>query len=134
MNLLAACVVAVLASGALAAAAPAPEEDVSARIIALEKAALDRWVRGDPSGFLEISAPDVVYFDPFQERRLNGHEELSPLYESIRGKVDAPRYEMVGPQGAGRLRHGRAHLQLRQPRRGAGHALELHRGLPPGEG
>lgn len=34
-------------------------------IIGLEKAALTRWGKGDPDGFLEISAPDVVYFDPF---------------------------------------------------------------------
>jgi len=32
-------------------------------IIATERAALDRWGKGDPSCFLEICAPDVVYFD-----------------------------------------------------------------------
>lgn len=33
-------------------------------IIALERAALDRWGKGDPKGFLETYAPDVTYFDP----------------------------------------------------------------------
>ena len=66
-------------------------------IIALEQGALERWGQGDPSGFLEISADDVVYFDPFQSRRLNGIEELRALYESIRGRVQLVHYEMLNP-------------------------------------
>lgn len=34
---------------------------VEQQIIQLERQALKRWCEGDPSGFLEISAPDVVY-------------------------------------------------------------------------
>lgn len=34
-------------------------------IIDLEKKALERWNNGDPGGYLDASAPDVVYFDPF---------------------------------------------------------------------
>ena len=67
-------------------------------IIAMEREALDRWGHGDPSGFLEISAPDVVYFDPFQSRRLNGISELRALYESIRGLVRVPRFELIDPR------------------------------------
>jgi hypothetical protein len=32
-------------------------------ILTMERQALTRWCNGDPSGFLEISAKDVVYFD-----------------------------------------------------------------------
>jgi len=67
-------------------------------IVALEHSALQRWGKGDPSGFLEISADDVVYFDPFQSRRLNGIEELRALYESIRGQVQIAHFEMLNPQ------------------------------------
>jgi len=63
----------------------------------MERAALERWGRGDPSGFLEISAEDVVYFDPFQRRRLNGLAELRALYESIRGQVQIARFELIDP-------------------------------------
>lgn len=63
-------------------------------VIALEEAALARWCQGDPSGFLEISAPDVVYFDPFQPQRLNGLKALTEYYESIRGQVLAKQHEM----------------------------------------
>jgi len=66
----------------------------AAEIIALERAALDRWGRGDPSGFLELSAADVVYFDPFLDLRLDGREALDAHYEPIRGKVHISRYEM----------------------------------------
>lgn len=71
--------------------------DAAATIIALEQAALDRWCTGDPSGFLEISAPDVVYFDPFLGARLDGLPALREYYESLRGTVSASRWEMKNP-------------------------------------
>jgi hypothetical protein len=66
-------------------------------IIHLEKQALERWCQGDPSGFLEICAADVVYFDPFLERRLDGLPALTAYYESLRGKVTARRFEILHP-------------------------------------
>ena len=72
-------------------------DDVAQTIIGMERAALERWGKGDPSGFLEISADDVVYFDPFQERRLNGIGELRELYESIRGQVSVDRFDLIAP-------------------------------------
>lgn len=41
-------------------------------LVALETAALTRWCAGDPSGYLEISAPEVTYFEPFLPRRSTG--------------------------------------------------------------
>lgn len=73
------------------------DNNLATTIIAMERAALDRWDQGDPSGFLEISAADVVYFDPFLERRLNGHEALTRLYEGLRGSVHIDRYELIDP-------------------------------------
>lgn len=75
----------------------AAQDDLSETIIAMERAALDRWGRGDPSGFLEISAPDVVYFDPFLERRIDGREALARYYEPARGKISIARYELLNP-------------------------------------
>jgi ketosteroid isomerase-like protein len=66
-------------------------------LLELENAALVSWCNGDPSGFLEISAPDVVYFDPFIEQRIDGLASLSRYYESIRGKVSADRFEILNP-------------------------------------
>jgi len=72
---------------------PSPETE----ILALEREALRRWCDGDPSGFLELSAPDVVYFDPMLERRLDGLEALTAYYEPIRGKIKAQRCELQNP-------------------------------------
>ena len=74
------------------------EGEIVSTVIGLERGALDRWGRGDPSGFLEITAPDVVYFDPFLERRIDGLDELTRHYEGIRGKVQIARYELLNPK------------------------------------
>jgi len=74
------------------------ESGVAAHIIAMEKAALDKWGNGNPDGFLDISAPDVVYFDPFVEKRLDGIDQLRALYNSIRGQVHMDRYELLNPK------------------------------------
>lgn len=71
--------------------------DIGSTLIALEQRALDRWCQGDPSGFLEISALDVVYFDPFLERRMDGLEALTAYYENLRGQINASRHEMLNP-------------------------------------
>jgi ketosteroid isomerase-like protein len=68
---------------------------VTKQLIDMEKNALERWNAGDPSGFLEISSKDVVYFDPGLERRLDGHGELTKLYENIRGQIHVDKYEML---------------------------------------
>lgn len=73
-------------------------ESIATKLIAMERAALDRWGAGDPSGYLEISAFDVVYFDPFLERRLDGLEALTALYESLRGSVHIDRYVLIEPK------------------------------------
>jgi ketosteroid isomerase-like protein len=64
----------------------------------MERAALDRWGRGDPDGFLEISAPDVVYFDPFLPQRIDGLDALRQYYSELRGKIFIDSYKIVDPE------------------------------------
>ena len=64
-------------------------------IIGLERAALDRWGKGDPRGYLEIYAPDVTYFDPFLDKRANGLDAMRKYLEPIAGKVKVDRYDMI---------------------------------------
>jgi ketosteroid isomerase-like protein len=71
---------------------------VASRILALERAALDRWGQGDPDGFLEICAEDVTYFDPYVERRLDGVADLGAWYDGIRGTVRVDSDEIVDPR------------------------------------
>jgi ketosteroid isomerase-like protein len=74
------------------------DSSIAEHILQLERTALDRWGHGDPNGFLEISATDVSYFDPFTEDRLDGLPALRALYDSIRGKVKIDRSEIIEPR------------------------------------
>ncbi|TBW37969.1 nuclear transport factor 2 family protein [Siculibacillus lacustris] len=67
-------------------------------VIDLERAALARWCRGDPSGFLELADPEVTYFDPFLARRLDGLAALTAYYEGLRGRIAAASWEMIDPR------------------------------------
>ena len=71
--------------------------DPAAEVIALERAALDRWGQGDPSAYLALFAPDVTYFDPFQERRVDGVEAMTALFAPITGQIRVDRYDMRDP-------------------------------------
>jgi len=76
-----------------------PQRDSQAtEIIARERAALDRWGRGDPDGYLELYADDVTYFDPMQEKRLDGRAALRAMLAPIRGLVHIARYDMIDPK------------------------------------
>jgi ketosteroid isomerase-like protein len=68
------------------------------QIIQLERAALDRWGRGDPAGFLELYAPDVTYFDPLTEKRIDGRGAMTEYYRPWVGQINIHRYEMVNPE------------------------------------
>jgi ketosteroid isomerase-like protein len=67
-------------------------------ILAMERAALERWCKGDPDGFLQITAPDVSYSDPFIDQRIDGAEALTALYEGLRGKVHIDKFDLVAPR------------------------------------
>jgi len=74
---------------------------VAEQIIGLEKAALDRWIRSDPDGYLGIYARNATYFDPFTQKRVDGIDALRAQVEPIRS-MKPPftdiRYEMVDPR------------------------------------
>ncbi len=67
-------------------------------VVSLERAALDRWGKGDPNGFLETYAPEITYFDPGVERRLDGHVAMTDYYRPFAGKIKVLRYEMIDPK------------------------------------
>jgi ketosteroid isomerase-like protein len=76
-------------------------DSVFNEVVARERAALDRWVRGDPDGYLEILAREVTYFDPNQERRTDGLDAMTALLGPIRNvklPFTEPRYDMIEPQ------------------------------------
>jgi ketosteroid isomerase-like protein len=68
------------------------------QIVALERAALDRWGRGEPEGYLELYARDVTYFDPQREKRVDGADAMRQLLMPIKGLVKVDHYEMIAPR------------------------------------
>ena len=65
------------------------------KIIAMEKAALDRWGRGDPWGYTEISADDVTCFDTGTERRMDGLQALKKYYKTLEGRMEDRSHTLV---------------------------------------
>jgi len=86
---------AAVAFGARAPSTGAAEVEQET-VVALERAALDRWGKGDPKGFLEIYAPEITYFDAGVERRVDGHSAMTEYLLPFTGKIKVARYEMIG--------------------------------------
>jgi ketosteroid isomerase-like protein len=81
---------------AQASAAPTLEQ-----IVALERAALDRWITLDPQGYLDLYAPEVTYFDPQRDARVDGLEAMKTLLAPIKNvklPFTKPRYDMIKPR------------------------------------
>ena len=78
---------------------------VTETIIALETAALEAWLDGNPSPYLELYSKDFTYFDPAHEWRLDGWDRIKELYESMRGTVKMDLFEIINPvvQSTGRM-------------------------------
>jgi uncharacterized protein (TIGR02246 family) len=90
-------ILSVIAAGVVVTALHASNVVQADAIVALERGALDRWGKGDPHGYLELYARDVTYFDPMQERRLDGIEAMRKLLEPLKGLVKVDRFEMIAP-------------------------------------
>ena len=67
-------------------------------IIAIERAALDRWGKGDPQGYVESFAPEITYFDPMQEKRVDGIDAMKQMLGPIAGKIFVSRFDMINPR------------------------------------
>ena len=74
------------------------ERTLADHILGLERAALDRWGKGHPGGFLDVYAPDITYFDPLTAARIDGHQAIEEYYRPWIGKIHVARYEILNPQ------------------------------------
>lgn len=71
------------------------EKEISEKIIAIEKNALDRWGKGDPWGYLEIFAPEVTYYNPFESARIDGLDAMKKYYGDQAGQIFIDKYDMT---------------------------------------
>ena len=53
-------------------------DTIAATILSLERAAGERWKKGDVDGPLELYADDVTFFDPITAARLDGRLKQWP--------------------------------------------------------
>ena len=73
-------------------------QSIEDKIINEEKAALDRWKKGETLGFIEIASDDITYFDPGLKKRITGIKEFRKHLSSFNGTFSFPSYELVNPQ------------------------------------
>jgi hypothetical protein len=66
-------------------------------LMILESGAMERWRKGDPWGFTDISAEEVTYFDSGTERRLTGLDALTAEYRRRAGQIQYDVMEFVDP-------------------------------------
>ena len=79
-------------------AASTREQQIDTDVIATERAALERWCKGDPDGFLTTYAPEITYFSPAEEGRVDGLPAMTALLAPVRGKIHIDRFEMLDPK------------------------------------
>jgi ketosteroid isomerase-like protein len=70
----------------------------AAEVLALETGALELWRKGDPSGFIGLSHPDVSYFDMATPVRIDGLAAVSGRYHELAGKVHYEVMDFVRPE------------------------------------
>lgn len=66
-------------------------------LMILESGAMERWRKGDPWGFIEISAPDVTYFDTGTRQRIDGRKALEAEYALREGKIFYDVMDFIDP-------------------------------------
>jgi len=73
-------------------------DGILGEVMALETAAMERWRKGDPWGFIEIYAPDITYFDTGTPQRLNGLDALRAEFAQREGKIFFDAMDFVDPR------------------------------------
>jgi ketosteroid isomerase-like protein len=70
---------------------------VLGELMKLELTAMERWRKGDPWGFIELSVSQVTYFDTGTHQRINGREALAEEYKQREGKIFYQVMDFIDP-------------------------------------
>jgi hypothetical protein len=72
-------------------------------LVAVEKASMDGWQKGDSGPALAVSAPDITMFHVMTRQRLEGRSAVQALYAGYSGRplfdsyrIDAPKVQASG--------------------------------------
>ncbi len=75
------------------------EQDLADHLIGLEKTALDKWFKGDTSGYAELwSKRSFTYFDAVNPERVENYATIAEFLKSIDGKLYAETYDFRNPR------------------------------------
>ena len=91
-------VLATAASMWIAPAWAASGGDSAQEVLALERQAMNGWLRGDPDPQLAILDPQITYFHDVVRVRLEGLPAVRELYERYRGVALFDSYEIRNPK------------------------------------
>ncbi len=78
----------------------AEQRKLADEIIALERGALDKFFRGDVSGYLDLWSKDnFTYFDVNCKERIDHHEQIADFMNTqVAGKMFAASYDFHAPR------------------------------------
>jgi len=82
----------------LAAMAASPAPDITSEIVALERQAMDGWLKGNPEPMLARMDSQVTYIHEITGKRLEGIAAVRQLCEPYRGRPLFDSYEMDAPK------------------------------------
>lgn len=76
------------------------EQKIANHIIELEKSALDKWFKGDTSGYREIwSKNNFSYFDGLNQNRIDDYKTIEKfVLDNVEGKLFAQKYDFCNPR------------------------------------
>lgn len=75
------------------------ERKLAEHIIGLEKLALDKWFKGDTSGYERLwSKRSFTYFDAVNPERVEDHATIAGFLKTIEGKLFADSYDFRNPR------------------------------------
>lgn len=73
-------------------------QTVENKIMKLEKGAMERWRRGDPWGWTDISAESIIYIDPGLTKPIEGLEAYKKYLKQFEGKINYQISEFIDPR------------------------------------
>ncbi|MGG1905277.1 hypothetical protein ABFY47_24340 [Enterobacter ludwigii] len=75
------------------------ERALENEIIALENSALDKWFKGDISGYEQLlSERSFTYFDAVVSERVDDYATIKKFLDSISGRLSADSYDFRPPR------------------------------------
>lgn len=75
------------------------ERALAEHIIDLERAALDKWFKGDTSGYARLwSQRSFTYFDAAVSERVDDYPSIKKFLDSVEGRLFADSYDFRNPR------------------------------------